>query len=149
MFKVGKRFFVEQVSVGLFELKNNRLQFVPGSNILGPSGVLTILPLHSGKYIIGTAQNGLFIYDGQTIKSWANQANDFLKTYQLNNGAAVAGKYFAFGTILNGIAVVDTAGNLIQHINKSSGLQNNNVLSLYTDNEQTLWAGLDNGIDRI
>jgi DNA-binding CsgD family transcriptional regulator len=149
MFKVGKHFFVEQVSAGLFELKNNRLEFISGSNILGPSGVLAILPLPQNKYIIGTAQNGLFIYDGLTIKPWANQANDFLKTYQLNNGAAVAGKYFAFGTILNGIVVIDTAGNLIQHINKSSGLQNNTVLSLYTDNEQNLWAGLDNGIDRI
>jgi DNA-binding CsgD family transcriptional regulator len=149
MFKAGKRFFIEQVSTGLFELINNRLLYVEGSNILGPSGVLSMLPFQKGKYIIGTAQNGLFIYDGQTIKPWANQANDFLKTYQLNNGAKIADKYFAYGTILNGIVVVDTAGNVVQHINKSSGLQNNTVLSLYTDSEQNLWAGLDNGIDRI
>jgi hypothetical protein len=82
-------------------------------------------------------------------KPWATQANDFLKTYQLNNGALIANKYLAYGTILNGIVVIDTAGNLIQHINKASGLQNNTVLSLYTDSEQNLWAGLDNGIDRI
>ena len=149
MFKAGKRFFIEQVSTGLFELINNRLLYVEGSNILGPSGVLSMLPFQKGKYIIGTAQNGLFIYDGQTIKPWINQANDFLKTYQLNNGAKIGDKYFAYGTILNGIVVVDTAGNVVQHINKSSGLQNNTVLSLYTDNEQNLWAGLDNGIDRI
>lgn len=149
MFKAGKRFFIEQVSTGLFELINNRLLYVEGSNILGPSGVLSMLPFQKGKYIIGTAQNGLFIYDGQTIKPWVNQANDFLKTYQLNNGAKIADKYFAYGTILNGIVVVDTAGNVVQHINKSSGLQNNTVLSLYTDSEQNLWAGLDNGIDRI
>jgi len=149
MFKAGKRFFIEQVSVGLFELRNKKLTYVPGSNILGPSGVLSILPFQNNKYIIGTAQNGLFIYDGQTIKPWANQANNFLKSYQLNNGALIAGKYVAYGTILNGIVVIDTAGNLIQHINKASGLQNNTVLSLYTDTEQNLWAGLDNGIDRI
>jgi len=149
MFKAGKRFFIEQVSVGLFELKDNKLTFVPGSNILGPSGVLSMLPFQKNKSIIGTAQNGLFIYDGQTIKPWANRANDFLKTYQLNNGALIAGKYVAYGTILNGIVVIDTAGNLIQHINKASGLQNNTILSLYTDSEQNLWAGLDNGIDRI
>lgn len=149
LFKAGKRFFIEQVSAGLFELINNHLVYVAGSNILGASGVLSILPFQKERYIIGTAQNGLFIYDGQTIKPWVNQANDFLKTYQLNNGAKIAGKYFAYGTILNGIVVVDTAGNVIQHINKSSGLQNNTVLSLYTDSEQNLWAGLDNGIDRI
>ncbi|HWZ35209.1 MAG TPA: two-component regulator propeller domain-containing protein, partial [Mucilaginibacter sp.] len=45
--------------------------------------------------------------------------------------------------------ILDTAGHIVQHINKFSGLQNNTVLSLYLDNEQNLWAGLDNGIDCI
>ncbi|MES2265339.1 MAG: triple tyrosine motif-containing protein [Bacteroidota bacterium] len=148
LFKTGSRYFVEQVDAGLFELKNNKLVYVNGSNILG-SRVLSILPFANNKYLIGTAKNGLFMYDGITIKPWQSQANDFLKNYQLNNGAFIKGKYFAYGTILNGIVIIDTAGNVVQHINKSSGLQNNTVLSLYTDTEQNLWAGLDNGIDRI
>ncbi|MGZ3754674.1 MAG: ligand-binding sensor domain-containing protein [Mucilaginibacter sp.] len=149
LYQLGKRFFVEQVHVGLFELKNDQLVAVPGSNILGSSGILSILPFGQDKYLIGTAKNGLFIYNGKTIVPWANQANSFFKTFQLNNGVVIAGGYFAFGTILNGIVIVDTAGNIVQLINKLSGLQNNTVLSLYTDAEQNLWAGLDNGIDRI
>jgi hypothetical protein len=148
LFKTGSRYFVEQVDAGLFELKNNRLDYVAGSNILG-GRVLSMLPFQRNKYLIGTAKNGLFIYDGKQITPWHNQANDFLKNYQLNNGAVIPGKYFAYGTILNGIVIIDTAGNVVQHINKASGLQNNTVLSLYTDAEQNLWAGLDNGIDRI
>ena len=62
------------------------------------------------------------------IHAWANQADDFLKTYQLNNGVMFSGKYIAYGTILNGVIIIDTAGNVVQHINKSSGLQNNTVL---------------------
>ncbi|MBB5397073.1 triple tyrosine motif-containing protein [Mucilaginibacter sp. AK015] len=148
LFKTGSRYFVEQVDAGLFELKGDRLTYIAGSNILG-SRVLSVLPFQKGKYLIGTAKNGLFIYDGSSIKPWANQANDFLKTFQLNNGTVIPGKYIAYGTILNGVIIIDTAGNVIQHINKSSGLQNNTVLSLYVDAEQNLWAGLDNGIDRI
>ncbi|HJP62777.1 MAG TPA: triple tyrosine motif-containing protein [Mucilaginibacter sp.] len=149
LFKVGKRYFVEGVNTGLFELKGSKLEPIAGSNIMGNSGILSILPFPNNKYLIGTAHNGLFIYDGKQIQPWNNQANDFLKTYQLNNGAVIPGKYFAYGTILNGVIVIDTAGNVIQQINKSSGLQNNTVLSLYTDKEQNLWCGLDNGIDRI
>ncbi|RFZ92126.1 transcriptional regulator [Mucilaginibacter conchicola] len=149
LFKTGNRFFAEEIGVGLFELKNDKLSLVPGGAQLG-SRVLTILPFGSGgKLLIGTAKNGLFIYDGQTITPWQNQANDFFKAYQLNNGLVISGKYYAFGTILNGVVIMDAAGNVVQHINKSSGLQNNTVLSLYLDNEQNLWAGLDNGIDRI
>lgn len=149
LFKTGNRYFVEQVSAGLFELINKHLEYVGGSNVLGNSGVLSILPFGHDKYLIGTAKNGLFIYNGKRISAWNNEANNFLKTNQLNNGAVVPDKYFAFGTILNGIVIIDTTGKVVQHINKSSGLQNNTVLSLYTDNEQNLWAGLDNGIDRI
>jgi DNA-binding CsgD family transcriptional regulator len=149
LLKCSSRYFVEEVNEGLFELKNNKLVFIAGSKILGNSGVLSILPFKNNCFLIGTAKNGLFVYNGSQITPWANQANDFLKTYQLNNGAQIPGKYFAYGSILNGIIIIDTAGNVIQHINKSSGLQNNTVLSLYTDAEQNLWAGLDNGIDRI
>lgn len=143
------RFFVEVISEGLYELKNDSLQYISGSNLLGNSGVLSVLPFQKNKYLIGTAQNGLFVYDGQKIIPWQNQANDFLKTYQLNNGALVLNKYFAFGTILNGVVILDEAGGVVQRLNKSSGLQNNTVLNLYTDNEQNLWVALDNGIDRI
>jgi DNA-binding CsgD family transcriptional regulator len=76
-------------------------------------------------------------------------ANSFLKTFQLNNGVRILDRYYAYGTILNGIIIIDENGNIVQRINKSSGLQNNTILSLYADNEQNLWAGLDNGIDRI
>lgn len=148
LFKTGNRYFVEQVNTGLFELKGDKLEFINGSNLMGNSGVLSILPLSSNKYLIGTARNGLFIYDNRQIKPWNNQANDFLKTYQLNNGVLI-GKYVAYGTILNGVIIIDTAGNAVQQINKSNGLQNNTVLSLFIDHEQNLWAGLDNGIDRI
>jgi ligand-binding sensor domain-containing protein/DNA-binding CsgD family transcriptional regulator len=149
LFKTGSRYFVEQVNAGLFELKNNHLDYVTGSNILGSSGVLSMLPFQHNKYLIGTAKNGLFVYDGKQISPWNNQENDFLKTYQLNNGVVILNKYLAYGTILNGIVIIDSLGNVVQHINKSGGLQNNTVLSLYTDTEQNLWAGLDNGIDRI
>jgi len=149
LYKLGKRFFIEQLNIGLFELKKNKLEYVPGSNILGNSGVLSMLPYKKDEFLIGTSKDGLFIFDGKKIQPWANQANDFLKTYQLNNGAIVSGKYYAYGTILNGVVIIDTAGNVVQHINKSSGLQNNTVLSLYADDEENLWAGLDNGIDRI
>ncbi|GEO02618.1 hypothetical protein AAE02nite_02820 [Adhaeribacter aerolatus] len=149
LFKAGNRFFVEVISKGLYELKGDSLHFISASTLLGNSGVLSVLPFPHGKFLIGTAKNGLFLFDGKNITPWQNQADGFLKTYQLNNGALVLGKYFAFGTILNGVVILDEAGRLVQRLNKSSGLQNNTVLSLYTDNEQNLWAALDNGIDRI
>lgn len=147
--KVNNRFFVEVLEHGLHELVGNKLVYLPQSDQLGKQGILSILPYKNGGFLIGTSKNGLFIYDGKTFSPFNTAANNFLKTYQLNNGVKLLGKYYAFGTILNGLIIIDENGNVVQKINKSSGLQNNTVLSLYADDEQNLWAGLDNGIDRI
>jgi len=146
---VGKRFFIEVLNRGIFELKGERLTALPHADMVSPANVLTILPYKSGQLLIGTSKNGLYTYDGQNFKSFNTPANDFLKTFQLNNGASINNKYYAFGTILNGLILIDENGNIIQRISKSGGLQNNTVLSLFADEDQNLWTGLDNGIDRV
>ena len=148
LLKAGKRYFIEEINTGLHELIDDKLVFIKGSEIL-KTGILSILPYHNNQFLVGTAKNGIYIYDGIKFYPWKNQANEFLKKYQLNNGVFIPGKYYAYGTILDGVIIVDTTGKVVQHINKLSGLQNNTVLSLYTDDEENLWTGLDNGIDCI
>jgi ligand-binding sensor domain-containing protein/DNA-binding CsgD family transcriptional regulator len=145
--KCGKRFFAEILNTGLYELVGNKLFALPGSDKI--HGILSILPYKDSSLLIGTIKDGLYIYAKNTITPFNTPANAFLKTYQLNNGVRILNKYYAFGTILNGLIIIDENGNIIQQINKTSGLQNNTVLSLYADNNENLWAGLDNGIDRI
>ena len=147
--QVNNRLFAEVLGKGLFELKGRNFVLLAGSEILGNTGVLSILPYKEDSFIIGTGKKGLFIYDGLDFSPLVSAANSFLKTYQLNNGVKILDKYYAYGTILNGLIIIDENGKVIQRINKSSGLQNNTILSLYADNEQNLWVGLDNGIDRI
>ncbi|MFC6997199.1 triple tyrosine motif-containing protein [Rufibacter roseus] len=149
LLKAGNRYFVEVIAKGLYELKKDKLSLIPGSEFLGNEGVLSVIPFQDSSYLIGTAKSGLFLYNGTTITPWANKANNFLIANQLNNGVTLPNGFFAFGTILSGIVILDQQGNIVHRINKASGLQNNTVLSLYSDQEQNLWAGLDNGIDRI
>lgn len=149
LMKVKNRFFIQGLNKGLFELKGTKLVFVPGTELLANMAVLCMLPFGTNSFVVGTSNNGLFIYDGVKVRAWEISANKFLITNQLNNGVDLNGKYFAFGTILNGIVIIDRQGNVIQRINKTGGLQNNTVLSLFVDRSNNLWAGLDNGIDRI
>lgn len=147
--KVGNRFFIEVLDKGIFELKGSKLVALPHSDAKSPANILSILPYKDGQLLIGTSKDGLYIYNGNTFTPFNTAANPFLKTFQLNNGTRINAKYYAFGTILNGLIVIDEDGNVIQRINKSAGLQNNTVLSLFTDEDQNLWTGLDNGIDRV
>ncbi len=147
--KVNNRYLIEVLDKGLFELSGSKLIYIPNSDKLGKQGILSILPYKQNGLIIGTSKNGLFTYDGKNFTPLLTPANNYLKTFQLNNGVKLLDKYYAYGTILNGLIIIDENGTVVQRINKSSGLQNNTVLSIYADNEQNLWTGLDNGIDRI
>lgn len=147
--QVDQRFYVEIIGSGLFELKGSKLVPLQNSGTLVPKEILSILPYKNGSLLIGTSKEGLFVYNGTNFSPLNSPANAFLKTYQLNNGTRIHNQYYAYGTILNGLIIIDQEGNIVQRINKSSGLQNNTVLSVYADENQNLWAGLDNGIDRI
>ncbi|MCX2481391.1 triple tyrosine motif-containing protein [Pedobacter sp. MC2016-15] len=147
--KVGKRFLIEVTGKGLYELQGTKLAALPNLGTTSPMNIMTILPYKGNQMLIGTSKDGLFIYDGISFSPFVTAANDFLKTYQLNNGSKIDKQYYAFGTILNGLILIDENGNVIQRINKSGGLQNNTILSLFTDEESNLWTGLDNGIDRV
>lgn len=147
--QVSKRFYIEVIGKGLFELTGHKIVPLKNNSPVFPQWIMCVLPYKNGSLLIGTSKDGLFIYDGTNFRPLNTPANTFLKTYQLNNGSRILGKYFAFGTILNGLIIMDENGNIVQRINKSSGMQNNTVLSLYADEDQNLWTGLDNGIDRV
>ncbi len=147
--QIGKRYIAEVLGKGLFELQGTRLQPLVNEGALQPAQILSILPFHDGQLLIGTQRNGLYLYDGKEYSPFETEATSYLSSYQINNGAKILNRYYAYGTILNGLVIIDERGNLVQRINKSSGLQNNTILSLYADQQQNLWAALDNGIDRI
>ncbi|TCD02447.1 triple tyrosine motif-containing protein [Pedobacter psychroterrae] len=149
MHQIGKRFYIEVLGKGLFELVSGKLVPLKNTGTVQPSGILSVLPYKNGSLLIGTSKNGLYVYNGENYTPFSTAANNFLSTYQLNNGVRILDKYYAYGTILNGLIIIDENGAIIQRINKSSGLQNNTVLSMYADDAQNLWIGLDNGIDRI
>jgi len=149
LYQVNGRYLVEIISKGLFEFKDGKLVKLLDKQFYGNSIILSILPFTSNALLIGTAKSGLFIFENGDARPWINEADVALRQYQLNNGLKVLGNQYAFGTILNGVYILDQAGKLIQHINKSNGLQNNTVLSLQSDAFQNIWVGLDNGIDRI
>ncbi|MDH5826447.1 helix-turn-helix and ligand-binding sensor domain-containing protein [Sphingobacterium faecium] len=149
-FQTNKRIFIEKIPSGLHELKNNTLIPVAGKDRIKGSNILSILPFDTSSFLIGTAKSGLFLMDKNgNIAPWENAINEELKNAQINNGIKLLGQYYVYGTILNGVYILDQSGHLVQHINKSVGLQNNTVLSLSIDKQSNIWTGLDNGIDRI
>lgn len=148
--QVRGRIFIELIPSGLHELVGNELVPLKDKDVLQRANILAMLPFGTDEILIGTSKSGLYLMDSTAaIRKWGNAADGVLQAAQLNNGLKVLDRYYAFGTILQGVVVIDEAGHIVQHLHKGNGLQNNTVLGMHLDHQRNIWVGLDNGIDRI
>ena len=148
-FYINDRLWIQDEEEGLKEYRRGKLYDLPGVEELKEMEVWTILPIYANRVLIGTANHGVFIYDGETLEPWEGAGNQFLKDNQIFSAAKFQDAYYAFGTIQDGLLITDERGKIIQHVNKKKGLQNNTILSIGVDGDNNLWLGLDNGIDYV
>jgi DNA-binding CsgD family transcriptional regulator/membrane protein implicated in regulation of membrane protease activity len=134
---------------GLMQLRDGKVRQVPGGSFFSGMEIWTILPVDDDRMLIGTAKYGVYEYNGEKVTPWDKPVNDLLKRYQIFSGKSVFPNFLAFGTIQNGLILTDTAGNILFHLNKEKGIQNNTVLCLGSDSQGNIWLGLDNGISVV
>ncbi len=148
LLKAGNRLFAHAVQGDMYEVIDNKLVNINQSRLLYGTEVKAVLPYKKDSFLIGTSSKGVFVLHDKTITPWNVPANPLLKEFQINNGI-VFGNKIVFGTIVNGLLVLDSNGIVLNHLYSENDLQNNTVLSLCNDNNQGIWIGLDNGIDNV
>jgi len=149
LFKANDRLFAQEKLLGLMELKNDRLVGIPGGEIFTGDCVYGMESYSSNSILIATIDRGLFKIENDRIEKCTFPCNDYLIKNQIFSMASLPGGRFAFGTILNGLLITDHNGNILSTINKPKGMPNNTVLSVYSDQTNNLWLGLDRGICHI
>ena len=148
LIKSGERLFVHLVARGLYEIIDNTFRKVPGSEIFIHNEIKVVLPYGGNQFLIGASGLGLYLFNGSDFNYWNSPVNDRIRSCELNNGLS-GNNRLIIGTVGNGIFILDSDGNLIEHLNTHNFLQNNTVLSVDFDPSGDLWAGLDRGIDLI
>ncbi len=147
MHDANDRLYVADKENGFFIFKDDSLQLLSNDPVFFRNEVRFVLPYRQNKLLIGTSNEGVLVWDGSNIQPWDVNINKQLVRDNLYSGIQLSDGDFAFGTISNGLFVTKKDGDLLQHINRYKGLQNNTILSLFEDRRKNLWLGLDNGID--
>ncbi len=142
--------FAHDLKTGILKFENNSWTPLFTDNPLPINDPITsILPFQHDSTIITTLKNGLFLLSKSQITVLPSINNKIFKNERIYAASNVNNHWMALATSNNGIYITDLKGNIIQRLSKAEGLQNNNVLSIFLDNQQNLWLGLDNGIDLI
>jgi ligand-binding sensor domain-containing protein len=111
--------------------------------------VTAILSGAGGSILVTTLKNGIYSIAGSSLSKFVSPNNSLFQNERIYAATRINKDWIALATNNSGIYIIDAAGNIIQSFAKTEGLQNNNVLSIFLDNQSNLWLGLDNGIDFI
>ncbi len=154
-FCVNNQFYVRERGKGLLTLVNDSLTFIQHSDQFANERIYVMLPYEDDKILMVTRTQGMFIYSPKEKEAARfsklasfKETDDYLKKTQIYCGAKLDKKHYILGA-LNGLIIIDKNGIIIQHINKKSGLQDNDILYIYVDSHKNIWTGLNNGISYI
>jgi ligand-binding sensor domain-containing protein len=149
-FVVHDRLLLQVLDSGIFEVEDSELSFILGSEIFAGMRIITVLPFYSSSgMLIGTEENGFFLYEHDEFRPWKTTSDQDIIKDHVNRGVKISEDLFAIGTLIGGIYIINSQGEVLNQINKETGLNNNTVLSFCLDLSGNLWVGLDNGIDLI
>ncbi len=142
--------YAQDYKLGIMIFTNNTWQPLFTTNILANNDPITaILPTKNDSALVTTLKNGIYsLTNKQLFKLKTSNDALFIKD-RIYAAIKINETYTALASNNNGVYIVDLQGNIVQSFSKKEGLQNNNVLSIFLDNQSNLWLGLDNGIDLI
>lgn len=101
----------------------------------------------NGNIYMASFLGGLFMYDGKEIKDITNLYG--LKTRTVVD-VIVSSNNYLFVATLDGIYIINLEKKIVEKITEDDGLSSNLVYSLLiTDKGQTLWAGTNQGANKI
>jgi len=148
-YAVGNDIYITDYSLGLLRLSLGKTEIISNDSLFLNNELRFVLPFYNNQLLVGLVNRGLFILDGNKLLPWQSDVNKQLEDNIVFSGEKLRSGYYAFGSILNGVYIADSRGEILQHINRYKGLLNNTVLSIFEDRQGNLWLGLDNGIDYL
>ncbi len=146
-----------QLGSNTYHVKNSALIYLNKPN--GGHEMLAGLPvgddftfsfIHNEMAFFGTKTNMLYTFDGQRLKQFKLADQQYVNASLLNGGISVNSSLIALSTLNGGCIIVDANnGQTSSTLNFRSGLPDDEIFALGTDNEKGLWISHPMGISRV
>jgi DNA-binding CsgD family transcriptional regulator len=148
IFVVNGVLFFNKTAQGLFQFVNGSEKLVSNDPRLLSQEAIEIFDL-GGRLLILTASNGFYYFDKGVLSPWEVDTKVDLKAMSVYSATKLKDNSIVIGTVSNGYFHFTSDGKVKYDLNFEKGLSNNTVLSVYEDQQNNLWLGLDIGISFI
>lgn len=102
----------------------------------------------TGDIALASSKQGIFILRDNKIIRLNIAANDYVKQHSLSCIVPVNDETYGIGTLNGGFVLTDTKGDILQIVDKNSGLQDETINAAFIDKMNSVWLATDNGISK-
>lgn len=144
MHACGDRLYV-QIDDEFYQLDSMR--FKP-AGFSFPNRVVKLVA-RNGNLWLFSEDKGVWQWKEGRLQEVNTASNAVLSAEKVFSAAVYGNESFIIGSVLDGMYLLDTTGNVFSAVNSGNGLQNTTVLSAAADRKGDIWLGLDGGIARV
>ncbi len=145
---VDEVLYLDDSENGLFKIEDEKLIFIKGTESFKSKETSTFLP-YKNSILITTWQNGIYLLNKNSLKKWKVGNEDLLKQYQIKVAALSPTGTITIGTNSGGVLSLNESGEIINILNRESGLKKNSIQALFYDSYDNMWIGFENGINYL
>lgn len=149
LYPIGNQLYVDTEKEGLKMLDNGTLQ---ATDIFPKSHLVFSEPSPDGKsWFVATEGNKFFVQrNGQSFVDFRPRDVQYLVANVVVNCAWVNDQIVAIGTLRGGVVFVDLeTSETLEIVNYNTGLPDNEVFAVHTDNHAGVWIAHEYGFSRV
>ena len=140
--------YYQDNNLSIYRILNEKgIPFLSASE-LNYNQVIGLSSSSNGTLIV-TRENGLLLKQKNLISTFNPSLSQQLAKDVLYSFTKTKQGQLVLGSVRNGLYIISSTGELLQHIGTKEGLFNNTVLTVFSDNQGGIWLGLDNGLSYI
>ncbi len=143
---VNDEYYLRIWDVGLTKLTDDdTFELVPNGEKFTSERIYSILP-YDDKVLIGTRNQGFYIYDGRDFTPFKTEIDEFVKGNLYLPGFALEDGRYVFNTNDAGAYLIGPDGTFLQKYTPATGLPDGAVNYVHVDSRGVLWMALFKGI---
>ena len=147
-FEINKSIYFHMPKQGIFTVIAGKVVPFSTNKFFRDNIVVDFFKIGS-DFIVLTEDKGFYkIDENSNVFKW-NTDLDGLDDVKIYSSSLSSDNLILLGTIGKGYLKLNSNGRLIQNLDKSNGLINNTILSIFEDKNSNIWLALDNGLSVI
>lgn len=138
--KLDDRIYLTSIGNGIYTYYKGEIQLLYNENMNIVNGCVGFIENKNGLIIWGNKGGSNLLSNGKITLL------DARGNYLTRGIEQINDDKYALKTFYDGLIIVDTDRNIINHITRDEELVNNNIFCVATDKYKNLWIGTSNGI---